>query len=385
MNVVETKPRTIPFSIPAMSGFELDNVKEVFRAGKFSGNGKFANACQAWFADFYGTSGALMTPSCTQALEMAALLGRIAPGDEVILPSFTFTSTATAFVRCGATLVFVDINPKTMNIDPDCIRQAITGRTKAIAVMDYAGVACEFDELAEIASSHGLFLVEDAAQGLLASYYGRLCGTLGDVGTISFHETKNIHCGDGGCLIVQDEALFERAEIIQEKGTDRCRFLRGEVDKYTWQDTGSSFLLSELNAAFLSAQLEHAKDIIADRLRSWTRYQEYLTPLARAGIIELPHVPEYCTHNGHIFYIKTKNRKDREDLTSFLKARSIHATFHYVPLHSAPAGRMFGRFVGEDRWTTVEGERLLRLPLYSGMTEEDTAIVAAAIEDYYSA
>ncbi len=385
MNVVDTRTRSIPFSIPAMSGEELDKLKEVLRIGRFSGNGQFAKACQAWFEQVYGTPGALMTPSCTHSLEMAALLGNIEAGDEVILPSFTFTSTATAFVRSGARLVFVDIDPKTMNIDPDCVRQAITDRTKAIAVMDYAGVACEFDELEEIARANGLFLVEDAAQALLCTYHGRYCGTLGDVGTISFHETKNIHCGEGGCLIVRDKDLFERAEIVQEKGTDRRRFLRGAVDKYTWQDTGSSYLMSEISAAFLSAQLEHAEELIGQRVRTWELYRDRLAPLARAGTIELPHVPDYCRHNGHIFYIKTKNREDRGNLISFLKARGMQATFHYVPLHSAPAGEKFGRFAGEDRWTTVESERLLRLPLFSGMTEEETASVAAAVEDYYAA
>lgn len=379
------KRETIPFSTPAVTGREIDNLTEVLRARRFTGNGPFAKACRAWFAEVYGTPAALLTPSCTHALEMAALLGRVAPGDEVILPSFTFTSTATAFVRSGARLAFVDVRPDTMNIDPECVERAVTKRTRAIAVMDYAGVACDFDRIGEIARAHGLLLVEDAAQALLATYNRRWCGTLADLGCISFHETKNIHCGEGGCLLVNHEEMVGRAEIIQEKGTDRSRFLRGEVDKYTWQDSGSSFVLSEISAAFLLAQLEHAKEIISDRCRTWALYHDALAPLARRGTIGVPHVPDTCVHNGHIYYIKTKDKTDRDALIAFLKARGVQATFHYVPLHSAPAGREFGHFVGEDRWTTRESERLLRLPLFHGMGEEEVARVVAAIKDYYEA
>ena len=375
--------QTIPFSRPSLTGEEFDYLKQVFEIGKFSGKGHFSKSCREWFSANYGTSSVLMTPSCTHALEIAAILTGVGPGDEIILPSFTFTSTATAFVRCGASLVFVDVRPDTMNIDPEQIERAITSRTKVIATMDYAGVACDYDRINEIAREHGLLVVEDAAQALLCSYNGELCGTLGDVGGISFHETKNLQCGEGGALIVGDKDFFVRAEIIQEKGTDRSRFLRGEVDKYTWQDVGSSYELSEINGSILRCQLEHAHEIMDDRRRSWELYQETLAPLARTSAIGIPHVPQHCVHNGHIYYIKTKDRSDRDALIAFLKAQGIHATFHYVPLHSAPAGKKFGRFHGEDRWTTVESERLLRLPLYHRMEEAHVARVADAVKEYY--
>lgn len=383
MDVRPDQLEAIPFTSPTTTGQEFDYLKQVFEIGKFSGKGQLTKACQEWFAENLQTSSALMTPSCTHALEIAALLSGVGPGDEVILPSFTFTSTATAFVRCGASLVFVDIRPDTMNIDPDCIERAITDRTKVIVTMDYAGVACDYDRINELARAHDLVVVEDAAQALLCTYNGRWCGTLGDLGCFSFHETKNIHCGEGGCLIAANEQYSTRAEIIQEKGTDRSRFLRGEVDKYTWQDTGSSYELSEINASVLLAQLRHAKTVMADRVRSWNLYQESLAPLAGAGSIGVPHVPDGCEHNGHIYYIKTEDKNDRSALIAFLKARGVQATFHYVPLHSAPGGRKFGRFNGEDRWTTAESERLLRLPLYYNMRADDVLRVVDAINQYY--
>ena len=380
---VSSKQESIPFSRPSLTGEEFDFLKQVFEIGKFSGKGYFSKSCRAWFAEHYGTSSVLMTPSCTHALEIAAMLTDVGPGDEVILPSFTFTSTATAFARCGASLVFVDVRPDTMNIDPGQIERAITSRTKVITTMDYAGVACDYDRINEIAHANGLIVVEDAAQALLCSYNGKWCGTLGDLGCFSFHETKNLHCGEGGALVAGNQDYFERAEIIQEKGTDRSRFLRGEVDKYTWQDVGSSYELSEINGSILRCQLEHAKTIMQDRRRSWETYQEILTPLARSGQIGVPHVPQPCVHNGHIYHIKTQDKTDRDTLIAFLKARGIQATFHYVPLHSAPAGLRFGRFHGEDRWTTAESEKLLRLPLYYRMEQAHVVRVAEAVKEYY--
>jgi len=373
----------IPFSKPTLTGDEFDHLRQVFDNGKFSGKGPFSQKCRDWFAQNLNTSRALMTPSCTHALEIAAMLSGVGPGDEVILPSFTFTSTATAFARCGASLVFVDILPDTMNIDPDCIERAMTDRTKAVVTMDYAGVACDYERINPIARANGAIVVEDSAQALLSTYNGEWCGTLGDLGCFSFHETKNIHCGEGGCLVTSTDSLFTRAEIIQEKGTDRSRFLRGEVDKYTWQDIGSSYELSEINAGVLFAQLNHAKAVIADRVASWSLYQSLLTPLADAGKIDVPHVPQHCEHNGHIYYIKTKDKTERGALIAHLKERGVHATFHYVPLHSAPGGEKYGRFHGDDRWTTRESERLLRLPLYYGMSEDDVQYVARAIKAFY--
>ena len=383
MAVRPNQRETIPFSKPTLTGDELDHLKQVFENGKFSGKGEFSQKCRDWFGENLGTMRALMTPSCTHALEIAAMLSEVGPGDEVILPSFTFTSTATAFARCGASLVFVDIRPDTMNIDPDCIERAVTERTKVIVTMDYAGVACDYERINAIARANGAIVVEDSAQALLSTYNGEWCGTLGDIGCFSFHETKNIHCGEGGCLVTGNDAFFARAEIIQEKGTDRSRFLRGEVDKYTWQDIGSSYELSELNACVLLAQLTHAKTVVADRVASWNLYNALLTPLADEGKIGTPYVPQHCEHNGHIYYIKTQDKAERSALIAHLKERGAHATFHYVPLHSAPGGEKFGRFEGEDRWTTVESERLLRLPLYYSMSEDDVRRVARAIEAFY--
>jgi dTDP-4-amino-4,6-dideoxygalactose transaminase len=383
MEVRAKQQQTIPFSRPTLTGEEFDYLKRVFEIGKFSGKGYFSKSCRDWFEQNYGTTSVLMTPSCTHALEIAAMLAEVGPGDEVILPSFTFTSSATAFVRCGASLVFVDVRPDTMNIDPEQIERAITNRTKVIVTMDYAGVACDYDRINEIARAHGLIVVEDAAQALLCTYNDKWCGTLGDLGCFSFHETKNLHCGEGGALVAGNKDFFVRAEIIQEKGTDRSRFLRGEVDKYTWQDVGSSYELSEINGSILRCQLEHAKAIMADRRQNWELYQELLAPLARTGMIGVPHVPHRCVHNGHIYYIKTKNKTDRDGLIAFLKAQGAHSTFHYVPLHSAPAGLKFGRFHGEDRWTTRESERLLRLPLYHRMEETHVTRVANAVREYY--
>ena len=325
----------------------------------------------------------LLTTSCTHALEMAAVLCDIRPGDEVILPSYTFVSTADAFVQRGANLVFVDIRPDTMNIDETLIEDAITEKTKAIAVVHYAGVSCAMDEIMDIARRHSLKVVEDAAQGVCAYYKGKALGTIGDYGCYSFHETKNFSMGEGGAVLFQDDSVLEEAEIIREKGTNRSKFFRGQIDKYTWVDYGSSYLPSDMNAAYLWAQLEVADAINADRMASWEYYDRELKGLAEKGYIEQPFVPEYAKHNAHMYYIKVKDQEERAKLIDFLHERGVHTVFHYVPLHSAPAGRKFGRFHGEDRYTTKESERLLRLPMYYQLSEKDREHVAASIKEFY--
>ena len=329
----------------------------------------------------YGSAGVVTTTSCTHALEMAALMCDLKPGDEVILPSYAFTSTATAFVRCGAFLVFVDVDPITMNIDPKAVDSAITSKTRVLVALHYAGVACDMDALLTLAGKHNLVLVEDAAQAIFAKFQDRLCGTIGLFGCLSFHESKNVHCGEGGALIVNNEDYVDRAEVILEKGTDRLRFRRGEVDKYSWQDLGSSYVLSELNGAFLLAQLEHGREITKERLSNWQYYHELLSPLAQQGLIAVPDRTAVGAHNGHIFWIKTKNLEERTTLISFLKERGIHSVFHYVPLHSSSAGRRYGRFIGEDRYTTSGSERLVRLPLYYGFSQAER--VADGIKAFY--
>ena len=314
---------------------------------------------------------------------MASLLCELQPGDEVILPSFTFSSTANAFAIYGAKLVFVDIRPDTMNIDETKIEAAITDRTRVIVAMHYAGVACDMDAIMDIARRHGLLVIEDAAQAVMSSWKGRPLGTIGDVGCYSFHETKNYSMGEGGAVVVNNPAFVERAEILREKGTDRARFFRGQVDKYTWVDIGDSFLPSELNAAYLWAQLEMADEINENRLKSWNAYREAFQDLADAGRVELPTVPEGCVHNAHMFYLKCRDLSERTELIRFLKERDILAVFHYVPLNSAPAGLKYGRFCGEDVYTTRESDRLVRLPLYFGLTSEDQARVIAAVRDFY--
>lgn len=373
----------IRFNVPPYVGKETEYMKAAIDSHKICGDGEFTKRCNAWIEEHTGTAKALLTTSGTQALEMAALLSDIQPGDEVILPSYTFVSTANAFVLRGAKLVFVDIRPDTMNIDEKLIEDAITDKTRAIVPVHYAGVGCEMDTIMDIAKRHNLVVVEDAAQGVNAFYKGRALGSIGDYGCFSFHETKNYSMGEGGAILINRPEQIEDAEIIREKGTDRSRFFRGQVDKYTWVNIGSSFLPSDINAAYLMAQLEMADEINENRLRSWTRYNEGLQDLAQEGVIELPYIPEECTHNAHMFYIKTKDMEERKALISYLKERDIAAVFHYVPLHSAPAGLRFGRFHGEDRYTTKESERLLRLPMYYNLSESDQQKVIDAVHGFY--
>ena len=373
----------IRFNVPPYVGKETEYMKAAIDSHKICGDGEFTKRCNAWIEEHTGTAKALLTTSGTQALEMAALISDIQPGDEVILPSYTFVSTANAFVLRGAKLVFVDIRPDTMNIDEKLIEDAITDKTRAIVPVHYAGVGCEMDTIMDIAKRHNLVVVEDAAQGVNAFYKGRALGSIGDYGCFSFHETKNYSMGEGGAILINRPEQIEDAEIIREKGTDRSRFFRGQVDKYTWVNIGSSFLPSDINAAYLMAQLEMADEINENRLQSWTRYNEGLQDLAQEGVIELPYIPEECTHNAHMFYIKTKDMEERKALISYLKERDIAAVFHYVPLHSAPAGLRFGRFHGEDRYTTKESERLLRLPMYYNLSESDQQKVIDAVHGFY--
>lgn len=373
----------IRFNVPPYVGKETEYMKEAIDSHKICGDGEFTKRCNAWIEEHTGTAKALLTTSGTQALEMAALLSDIQPGDEVILPSYTFVSTANAFVLRGAKLVFVDIRPDTMNIDEKLIEDAITDKTRAIVPVHYAGVGCEMDTIMDIAKRHNLVVVEDAAQGVNAFYKGRALGSIGDYGCFSFHETKNYSMGEGGAILINRPEQIEDAEIIREKGTDRSRFFRGQVDKYTWVNIGSSFLPSDINAAYLMAQLEMADEINENRLQSWTRYNEGLQDLAQEGVIELPYIPKECAHNAHMFYIKTKDMEERKALISYLKERDIAAVFHYVPLHSAPAGLRFGRFHGEDRYTTKESERLLRLPMYYNLSESDQQKVIDAVHGFY--
>lgn len=373
----------IRFNVPPYVGKETEYMKEAIDSHKICGDGEFTKRCNAWIEEHTGTAKALLTTSGTQALEMAALLSDIQPGDEVILPSYTFVSTANAFVLRGAKLVFVDIRPDTMNIDEKLIEDAITDKTRAIVPVHYAGVGCEMDTIMDIAKRHNLVVVEDAAQGVNAFYKDRALGSIGDYGCFSFHETKNYSMGEGGAILINRPEQIEDAEIIREKGTDRSRFFRGQVDKYTWVNIGSSFLPSDINAAYLMAQLEMADEINENRLQSWARYNEGLQDLAQEGVIELPYIPEECAHNAHMFYIKTKDMEERKALISYLKERDIAAVFHYVPLHSAPAGLRFGRFHGEDRYTTKESERLLRLPMYYNLSESDQQKVIDAVHGFY--
>lgn len=373
----------IRFNVPPYVGKETEYMKEAIDSHKICGDGEFTKRCNAWIEEHTGTAKALLTTSGTQALEMAALLSDIQPGDEVILPSYTFVSTANAFVLRGAKLVFVDIRPDTMNIDEKLIEDAITDKTRAIVPVHYAGVGCEMDTIMDIAKRHNLVVVEDAAQGVNAFYKGRALGSIGDYGCFSFHETKNYSMGEGGAILINRPEQIEDAEIIREKGTDRSRFFRGQVDKYTWVNIGSSFLPSDINAAYLMAQLEMANEINENRLQSWAHYNEGLQDLAQEGVIELPYIPEECAHNAHMFYIKTKDMEERKALISYLKERDIAAVFHYVPLHSAPAGLRFGRFHGADRYTTKESERLLRLPMYYNLSESDQQKVIDAVHGFY--
>lgn len=374
----------INFNVPPFTGKEMDYIKVAIENEKICGDGQFTKKCNAWVEERTATSKALLTTSCTHALEMAALLADIKPGDEVIMPSFTFVSTADAFVLRGATVVFVDIRPDTMNIDETKIEAAITDKTKAIVPVHYAGVACEMDTIMDIAKRHNLIVVEDAAQGVMSSYKGKALGAIGDYGCFSFHETKNYSMGEGGAILIQDEEKIEAAEIIREKGTDRSKYFRGQIDKYTWQNFGSSYLPSDMNAAYLWAQLEMADEINDARLAVWNRYYEGLKELAEAGKIELPVVPEGCVHNAHMFYIKAKDLEERTALIDHLKANGILAVFHYIPLHSAPAGQKFGRFHGEDVYTTKESERLCRLPMYYRLQEEQVDYIISKVKEFYA-
>ena len=373
----------IDFNIPPFTGKELEYMQQAIKNKKICGDGEFTKKCSRWMEKKFQANHVLLTTSCTHALEMAAVLTQVKPGDEVILPSYTFVSTADTFVQRGATLVFVDIRPETMNLDERLIEDAITEKTKVIVPVHYAGVGCAMDEIMEIAARHHLMVVEDAAQGVYAYYKGRALGTIGDFGCYSFHETKNYSMGEGGALVFQNNDYLERAEIVREKGTDRSKFFRGQVDKYRWMDYGSSYLPSDLNAAYLWAQLEMAEKIREDRLESWNYYHEELRSLADAGYIEQPFIPDYAEHNAHMYYIKTKDLETRGRLIDFLAKREIHTVFHYVPLHSAPAGQKFGRFHGEDKYTTKESERLLRLPMYYQLKEEDQEQVVKAVKEFY--
>ncbi len=374
----------IPYNVPPYLEKSAVYMAEAASVNhKICGDGPFTARCSAWLKEKTGSAAVLLTTSCTHALEMAAHMCHFQPGDEVIMSSFNFVSAADAAVLCGAVPVFVDIRPDTMNMDETKIEDAITDRTKAIFAMHYAGVACDMDRIMEIAKKYSLTVVEDAAQCLMASYKGRPLGTMGEFGTVSFHETKNYSMGEGGALLIRDKDRLEEAEILREKGTNRSKFFRGEIDKYTWEGYGSSFLPSDLNAAYLLPQLEEA-DIINNKRRGiWQKYYDAFTPLADAGKLYLPVVPEGCEINGHIFYIRAKSLEERTALIGHLKEAGILSVFHYVPLHTAPAGRKFGRFHGEDVYTTRESERLLRMPLYNSMTDAEVDEVIARVLDFY--
>ena len=371
------------FNVPPYSGKELEYIKQAIESKKICGDGEFTKKCNAWMEKRFSAQKVLLTTSGTTALDMAMLLCEFKEGDEVILPSYTFSSTATAAVLGGAKLVFVDVRPDTMNIDENKIEAAITERTKAIIVMHYAGVACEMDTIMNIARKYSLKVIEDAAQGVMSTYKGKALGTIGDFGCYSFHETKNYSMGEGGALVINNPEYNERAEILREKGTNRAKFFRGQVDKYTWVDFGDSYLPSELNAAYLWAQLEKADEINNNRLENWEEYYKAFYPLQQANKIQLPVIPEGCTHNAHMFYFKCRSLEERTELIDFLKQNGVMAVFHYVPLHSAPAGIKFGRFCGKDEFTTIESERLVRLPLYYNLSKNDREKVIELVKKFY--
>ena len=373
----------INFNIPPYIGNELQYIKQAVENKKICGDGEFTKRCNKWIEDKFHAQKVLLTTSGTTALEMAMLLCDLKEGDEVILPSYTFSSTATSVVLTGAKLVFVDIRPDTMNIDEKKIEAAITDKTKAIVAVHYAGVACEMDSLMEIAKRYGLKVVEDAAQGVMSTYKGKALGTIGDFGCYSFHETKNYSMGEGGALVINNPEYNERAEILREKGTNRAKFFRGQVDKYTWVDYGSSYLPSDMNAAYLWAQLEQADEINQDRMDTWNYYYNEVKYLQEKGMVELPVIPEECIHNAHMFYVKLKNLSERTEFITYLRDKGVQSTFHYIPLHSAPAGEKFGRFHGEDQFTTSESERLTRLPMYYGIGEQDRKYVVDCIKEYF--
>lgn len=375
----------IDFNVAPFTGKETEYMQQAIANGKLCGDGPFTKKCNEWLENKFNAKKVMLTTSGTSALEMAAWLCNIQPGDEVILPSFTFSSTATAFTLVGAKLVFVDVRPDTMNIDEKLIEQAITPKTRVICAVHYAGVACEMDAIMDIAKRHNLKVVEDAAQGVMSSYKRKPLGTIGDFGCYSFHETKNYSMGEGGAIVINDESAITRAEILREKGTNRTQFYRGQVAKYNWVDWGSSYLPSDLNAAYLWAQLLEADKINDNRLETWNKYNKAFKPLAEKGIIELPVIPDGCVHNAHMFYIKCKDLKTRTSYIDFMKANDILCVFHYVPLHSAPAGIKFGRFYGEDKFTTSESDRLVRLPLYYNIDEKDLNFVITKTLEFFNA
>ena len=374
----------ISFNVPPFTGKEMEYMKQAVEAQKICGDGQFTKKCNQWIEEKTGTRKALLTTSCTHATELAALLAKVQPGDEVIMPSFTFVSTADAFVLRGAVPVFVDIRPDTMNIDETKIEAAITEKTVGIVPVHYAGVSCEMDAIMDIAKKHNLWVIEDAAQGIMSTYKGKALGTIGDFGCFSFHETKNYSMGEGGALLIQDEKYIEDAEIYREKGTNRSKFFRGQIDKYTWVEYGSSYLPSDLNAAYLWAQLEMAEEINDHRLACWNRYYEKLKELQAAGKIVLPTIPKGCVHNAHMFYLKSKDLEERTAFIDFMKEKGILTVFHYIPLHSAPAGVKYGRFHGEDVYTTKESERLVRLPMYYSLTLEEVDRISDAVKEFYA-
>lgn len=375
----------IPFNMPPVTGKEVSYIHDaIYSHQKLSGDGPFTKKCNTWFEENFNTPKSLLTTSCTHALEMAAILIDIQPGDEVIVPSYTFVSTVNAFVLRGAKIIFVDIRPDTMNINETLIESAITDKTRAIVPVHYAGVACEMDTIMEIAGRHNLYVIEDAAQGVMSTYKGKALGTIGDLGCFSFHDTKNYSMGEGGALLIQNEKFMERAEIIREKGTNRSRFIRGQVDKYTWVDIGSSYLPSELNAAYLYAQLEDVSTINDNRKKSWDLYFGGLKSLADNGSIKLPIIPPSCEHNAHMFYIKCTSIEERSKLIEYLKQNDVQTVFHYIPLHTSDAGLRYGEFIGEDLYTTSESERLLRLPMYYKLSEKDIAHTCRIINKFYT-
>ena len=375
----------ITFNVPPYEEKAMEYISECVKNQKICGDGAYTRRCNEWIEERTGTATCLLTTSCTHATEMAALLAGIKEGDEVIMPSYTFVSTGDAFVLRGAVPVFVDIRPDTMNIDENLIEAAITEKTRAIVPVHYAGVACEMDKIMELAEKYHLMVIEDAAQGVMASYKGKALGAIGDYGCFSFHETKNYSMGEGGALLIRDSEHIEDAEIIREKGTNRSKFYRGQIDKYTWVNFGSSYLPSDMNAAYLYAQLEKADEINEARLACWNRYYENLTPLMEQGRIELPVVPEGCVHNAHMFYIKAADVVERTALIDYLKEHQVHSVFHYIPLHNSPAGLRFGRFHGEDKYTTRESERLTRLPMYYGLTMEQVDYICEQVKKFYTA
>ena len=374
----------IKFNIPPVTGKEQEYINEAINQNqKLCGDGSFTKKCSQWMEEKFSCKKVLLTTSCTHALEMAALLIDIQSGDEIIMPSFTFVSTANAFVLRGAKIVFVDVRPDTMNMDEKLIEEAITEKTKAIVPVHYAGVSCDMDTIMDIADRHNLFVIEDAAQGVMSTYKGRALGTMGHLGCFSFHETKNYIMGEGGALLINDEEFIKRAEIIREKGTNRSQFFRGQIDKYTWVDIGSSYLPGELNAAYLYAQLEQADMVNKNRLDSWNLYNKLLLPLKEAGKIELPFIPDDCEHNAHMYYIKCNDLEERGALIDFLKSYGISTAFHYIPLHSSPQGEKISKFHGEDIYTTKDSNKLLRLPMYYKLDKNDLEEVVKKIFDFY--